>query len=246
MKKIILSVILCFTIFGTLSAQDRGFEYRVLAGFNIGGTAPIPLARQIRHIDGYNPSLSLMLGADVTRHINEKWGVRSGLKFETKGMTTRAQVRNYQITMNVSDGDKTGTMEGIFTGKVKTISKNAYLTLPVTAVYKFNDRWQVSGGAFVSLLLDGDFNGEAHDGYIREGIPTNPPVGVTLATYDFSDDIRNFNWGAQLGGSWRAFRQFSVFGDMTWAFNSIFKDDFKSISFDMYNIYLNIGFAYTF
>ena len=206
----------------------------------------MPLPREIRELNGYSPSLSLMIGADVMRHVNDKWAVQTGLKLETKGMTARATVKGYQIAMVISDGDHTGSVDGVFTGKVRTTAKNSYLTVPFVAVYKPAPRWDINAGFFVGVLLEGDFNGEAHDGYIRDGGPTGEKVGVSAASYDFSDEIRRINWGTQIGGRWQAYRHFSVFGDLTWALNSIFKKDFDSISFDMYNVYFNVGFAYTF
>ena len=32
----------------------QGWEYTVKAGFNVGGTSPLPLPREIRSIDSYN------------------------------------------------------------------------------------------------------------------------------------------------------------------------------------------------
>ena len=98
----------------------------------------------------------------------------------------------------------------------------------------------------MAVLIKGEFTGAANDGYLREGTPVGPNVGVSDGTYDFSDDIRKFNWGGQVGASWMAYRQFSLYTDLTIAANSIFKKDFESISFDMYNVYLNLGFSYTF
>lgn len=239
---------LLLAMFGTAKAAEtpRKFEYRLKAGFNVGGTSPIPLPSEIRKIKSYSPSLSLGLGADVVRHISDKWAVMSGLTLENKGMRAEAQVKSYYIEMVISDGESDGFVEGVFTGEVKTKAKNSYLTLPLAAVYKISPRWELNAGFFVSILLDGSFTGEAHNGFIRAGDPTGDRIGVTNATYDFSNDIQNFNWGAQFGARFRAYRQFSVYGDLSWAFNNIFKKDFTGISFKMYNIYMNIGFAYTF
>ena len=45
---------------------------------------------------------------------------------------------------------------------------------------------------------------------------------------------------------WRAFKHLSVFADLTWGLNDIFKKDFNTITFAMYPIYLNVGFGYAF
>ncbi len=94
--------------------------------------------------------------------------------------------------------------------------------------------------------IDGSFTGSAFDGYIRDGDPTGTKVGVESATYDFGYGLRRFNWGGQFGAEWQAYRHLSVYADLTCAANSIFKKDFHSVSFDMYNLYLTIGFGYRF
>ena len=61
-RYIVLIGILCLSSVVTLKAQQernqgivwsslRGLEYTVKAGINIGGTAPVPLPREIRAID---------------------------------------------------------------------------------------------------------------------------------------------------------------------------------------------------
>ena len=84
---------------------------------------------------------------------------------------------------------------------------------------------------------------------LREDDPTGPKVEFTdgkIATYDFSDDLRHFQWGLQVGAGWRAFKHLNVYADLTWGLNDIFKSDFNTITFAMYPIYLNIGFGYAF
>lgn len=67
-RYIVLIGILCLSGVVTLKAQQernqgiiwsslRGLEYTVKAGINIGGTAPVPLPREIRAIDSYRPTL---------------------------------------------------------------------------------------------------------------------------------------------------------------------------------------------
>jgi len=34
--------------------------------------------------------------------------------------------------------------------------------------------------------------------------------------------------------------------DLAWSLNDIFKEEFKTVSFNMYPIYLNLGFGYAF
>ena len=87
-----------------------------------------------------------------------------------------------------------------------------------------------------------------YEGYLRENNPTGDKINFrngAIATYDFSDDLRRFQWGVQLGADWKAFKHLKVYADLNWGANEIFKKDFETISFDMYTVYLNVGFGYT-
>lgn len=223
----------------------HGLEYEVFAGVNIGGASPVPVPNEIRKIESYDPELNLNIGVRATKMFDDRWGARVTLKFETKGMNTRARVKNYGMEI-MQDGS---ILQGNWTGNVQTKFSASYVTLPITAVYRINSRWSVNAGPYVSYCLNREFSGYVYEGYLREGDPTGNKVvfeGDARASYDFSHDMRRFQWGAQLGGSWAAFRHFSVIADLTWGFNGIFKSSFKTVKFDMYPIYLNLGFAYKF
>ena len=79
----------------------HGLEYEIKAGFSIGGTAPLPLPVEIRSIDGYNPTLAISIGGEVTKWIavQNKLGIIVGLRLENKAMTTEATVKNYNIIL---------------------------------------------------------------------------------------------------------------------------------------------------
>lgn len=224
-----------------------GLEYELNAGLNIGGASPIPLPAEIREINGYSPRLNLQLGANVTKWIDKKnkWGVAVGLRFETKGMETKATVKNYGMEI-YQDGKK---LAGKWTGRVKTTYHTQQLVIPITAVYRINPQWKVSLGPYLAYAFSNDFDGFVYNGYLREGDPTGNKVsfeGDSRATYDFGDDLRKFQWGFQGGASWKAFNRFAVNANLTWGCNDIFNKSFKTVSFNMYPIYLNLGFSYLF
>ena len=117
------------------------------------------------------------------------------------------------------------------------------------AAYAISPRWNIKLGPYVSYVMSHDFSGEVYEGYLREGNPTGDKIVFTdgaVAKYDFEDDLRNFQWGVQAGADWRAFKHLKVFADVTCGLNDIFKKDFQTITFSMYPIYLNFGFAYAF
>ena len=215
-----------------VSSDHNGWEYEVKAGVNIGGATPLPLPAEIKKI-----SPGPVQAPDCI--------LSTGLKFEVKGMKTGATVKNYSTEI-VRDGSK---VAGYWTGYVQTNYNSTFLTIPVMANYRFNEQWKVRAGLYSSFKLDGEFTGQVSDGYLREGTPVGEKMvfeNGNSASYDFSSALRHFQWGAQVGATWRAFNHFTVNADLTWAFNNIFESDFKTISFGLYPIYLNLGFGYRF
>ncbi len=242
-----------------LRAALKGWHVKLSAGFLVGGTSPLPLPAEIRKIEGFNPTLCISVeGLVHKRFDNSHWGTALGVRLETKGMETDAGVKNYHMEAVSTDGS--GKIEGAFTGHVKTAVNNKYLTFPILATYTFNDRWQVSAGPYLSWMFDGEFTGEAYgkelynekgeyigtDAYIRNQDPTGVKTEVSKATYDFSQDLRRFHWGLQVGGEFKAYKHLGVFANLQWGLNGIFPSNFGSVTFDLYPIYGNVGFTYLF
>src|SRR5690606_7728224 len=153
---------------------NTDIDYSVQAQFSIGGSSPLGLPKTIRKIESYNPGLQVGLEANATKWLpeNKQWGIRAGIRFEAKGMKTEARVKNY-LTEIVKDNSK---VRGYYTGKVETNVQNTYLTLPVLAVYKLSDHWNLYGGLYFSALLDNTFDGNVSDGYLRQNTPTGTKI----------------------------------------------------------------------
>ena len=84
-------------------ATEKGWNIRLSAGYLIGGTSPLPLPVEIRSINGFNPGLNFMIEGDAEKKFNgTAWGLKFGIRFDTKGMTTDATTKNYHMEM--SDG----------------------------------------------------------------------------------------------------------------------------------------------
>ncbi|MCI5756802.1 MAG: PorT family protein [Bacteroidales bacterium] len=236
-----------------LADTDRNLERAALmgwhvslgAGFNIGGTAPLPLPREIRHIDSYDPGLQVAIEGRAEKRFHQSpWGIAIGVTLENKGMTTKARVKNYH--MEAMNDDGSGEVRGAWTGHVRTKVDNSYLTIPLLATYRLDKRWSVEAGPFVSLRLHGSFTGSAYDGYIRDQDPTGEKMEVTSASYNFSSSLRRFNYGVQAGGEYRAYRHLAIRAQVAWSVNGIFPGSFGSVTFPLYPIYGRLGFAYLF
>lgn len=227
---------------------NTNIEYQVKAQFSIGGASPLGMPAQIRKIESYNPTLQLGLGVNATKWFNDKQklGLRIGLVFEGRGMETQAKVKNYYTQIEDDTGAQT---RGYFTGRVKTNMKNSYITFPVSLVWNASNAWNFYAGFYFSGLIDRSFSGYIYEGNFREGTPVGELTvfeNTARGIYDFSDDLSRFQWGNQLGAEFKVNKSFRVFVDMTMANNQVFKNSFEAISFKMYNIYANIGFAYKF
>ena len=100
-------------------ARLMGLEYRVKAGFNIGGTSPIPLPREIRAINSYSPTLAIAIEGDVHKRFEDsRWGLLLGMRFESKGMKTNARVKNYHMEMTADAIDVNGNVMSEITATV--------------------------------------------------------------------------------------------------------------------------------
>lgn len=226
----------------------KGWEYGIKAGFNIGGTAPIPLPQEIRSLDSYSPGIAFAIEGNSTKWFDtqKKWGMTIGVRLESRNMTTNAMVKNYGMKIISAEG---GVMEGLWTGGVNTKVRNSYLTIPVLANYRISPRWKVSAGPYFSYLTMGDFTGHVYEGHLRTPDATGSRVDFTgdaVATYDFSENLRHFQWGVLVGGEWKAFKHLNVFADLNWGLNDIFESDFDTVTFAMYSIYATLGFGYAF
>lgn len=58
-----------------IKAALKGWHLHLGAGFNIGGAAPLPLPREIRSIESYNPMLNIALEGDVHKKSTGHRGV---------------------------------------------------------------------------------------------------------------------------------------------------------------------------
>lgn len=233
---------------GIIRSALMGLEYEVRAGVNIGGATPLPLPVEIRSIESYSPTFCFSLESDIVKWLGrkERWGLLLGLRLEAKGMETGARTKNYGMEIIGDGGEK---MKGNWTGMVKTSYRGTFVTVPLLAACKVNRRLRLQAGPWVSFQTDGGFSGYVHEGYLRENDPTGNKVVFgdgRRAAYDFSDELRDVLWGVQAGVNWKAFRHLTLSADLAWGLNGIFRGEFRTVTFAMYPVYLNVGFGYAF
>ncbi len=223
---------------------DDNSRFFVKLGYGIGGTSPLPIPAEIREINGYNPLFNISAQALYNIGLSERWGILTGLRIERKGMTSDARVKNYGMTINDDEG---GTVSGRWTGDVTMTSDLLQLTIPVSASFTCSERWNVHAGLYLGFHLKHEFYGEVSNGYLREGDPTGAKIeiGSDPQTFDFSEEMRNLQFGATVGCEYRFHKRFGAFADLNWGFNNIFVDDFTTITFNLYPIYGTLGISYS-
>ena len=250
MKKIIIclagSLLLASNAFA-FEPSDKKIDVIVRAGYSIGGTAPLGIPATIRSIDAFRPTASLMVGTDVKLALKDNWGLMTGLHFENKGMDAEVTTKGYR--MEVVKGDS--RIEGLFTGHVKQEVTEWMLTLPVLATYQLGEKVTLKAGPYVSVLLDKDFSGIASDGYLRRSNPTGPRINMgdkegEWATYDFSDEMLDRQFGVAMGFDWRLAKHVGIMTDINWGLTGIFDKDFKTVEQTLYPIYATAGLYLSF
>ncbi len=206
----------------------------------------------IRTLHSYTLRPNFTLGIDAFRPFNEKWGMMFGIHFENKGMKTDAGVKGYHMKI-VRGGEE---LEGIFTGSVVTKVDQSLVTIPVQGTYDISNKVRLKLGPYFSYVTSKKFEGWAYDGYLRrqeEGHPIGDPTGQKVelghnegerGEYDFSDDMRNWQFGIDLGADWYITNRWGASIGLTWGLSEIFKKNFTVIEQSMYPIYGTIGIIY--
>jgi hypothetical protein len=256
MKKISL-IIYIFAYYITAASADNirvdslnnnEWEYELNCGINLGGAAPLSIPREIRSINSYNPRFNGVIGADITRWLNKysHWRLSVGLLIESKSMHTGATVKSYHTEVSYDDNSK---VSGYWTGYVNTKYSTTLVNIPILANYRLDNRWKFRAGFYLSYAIYRDFSGYVTDGYLRQNTPVGQKMLFTegkRGTYDFSDNLRRLQPGLQIGASWMNKKHLCVNADMSLGMSNIFESSFKTVTFNMYPIYLRLGWSYKF
>lgn len=258
MKRLFIIISLSFFIFNSIQAQDswekwgptskEGAGVILRAGYTIGGTSPIPLPNEIRRIVEFAPKGGATVGMDVYKMFSKRWGIATGAHFFYEGFHTAADVKNYHMELT-QEGN---TMAGYFTGRDVTNTDMWGVTLPLLATVRVSPRWNISAGPYFSSYFKRSFKGEVYDnkegiGYLRVDTPTGEKVNMDRsnpATYDFKEDMRNWNFGLEFTFDWKAMQHMNVYASLDWGMSSVFERDWPTIEFPMFPIYATIGVAY--
>lgn len=213
-------------------------------GYNIGGTAPLPMPPEIRKLNSYSPRFSPSVGFDMVKNWSSRWGTLLGVRVENKGMYEDANVKNYYMEL-VKAGN---AISGNFTGDETTYVRQWMVTVPLAVTLNVR-KVMFKFGPYASMVFNHDFSGWAHSGYLRVDDPTGDKVMLgeeegERGDYDFSDSLRDVQFGMQLGADWQIGRHWGAYADLSWGVTGIFNGRFNTIRQTLYPIYATIGVVY--
>lgn len=251
MKKTIYNIIAIAIVTVLMPAQAvagnlmDSLQMKVRVGYNIGGTAPIPLPNTIRSIDSYKLTPSIMVGIDWEHPFNSSWGLMAGVRIENKAMKGTVTTKAYH--MELVRGSS--VMDGLFTGTVEQKVTEWMLTIPVEATLNVSRVVKLKCGPYLSVLYNKRFDGIASNGYLRQGTATGPKILIgdkegEWATYDFRDNMRTLQFGWDLGADFNVGRRWGLSADLNWGLTGIFKGDFKTVEQTLFPIYGTVGAFY--
>ncbi|MBP5561144.1 MAG: PorT family protein [Muribaculaceae bacterium] len=226
----------------TTLLDDMKFYWRL--GYGIGGNAPLPMPATIRSLNKFSLQPNMSIGVDANRQIGDHWGILAGIRFENKGMHIDADVKNYH--MEIKQGGE--TLAGYFRGKVDTQITQWMFTVPLQATFRVN-KVNIKAGPYVSILTAKNFSGYAYDGYLRVDDYTGPKVNLGTeknerGDYDFSNDMRDLQWGVDVGADWQFSNHFGLYADLQWGVSGTFKKQFTTIEQTLRPIYGIVGISY--
>ena len=249
MNTIIRTAILVVLIVLTTPVAAEGFyddvQLKARVGYSIGGTAPLGMPATIRSIEAFHLTPNFLLGIDGSKLLYDRWGFQAGLRVENKGMDGEVLTKAYRMKVRMDESE----MEGYYTGRVRQKVTLWMFTVPVQAIYRLSNKVTLKAGPYVSVMANKDFSGYASEGYLRKDDPTGVKVVMgdkegEWATYDFTDDLRNFQAGIAIGADWQTFRRIGFSLDLSWGLTGIHKSSFKTIEQTLYPIYGTIGMTY--
>lgn len=249
-----VTITLFFILSSNLAAQEinRKIDWFFVGGFNLGATAPIPFPRSQLDIKGITFKLNPQLGANVIYNINERWGVGTGLTIDWKNMNVRTKVHDVYSSLTVPiaiDGIPAGAvLYGHIEGRATTKTNMIYLTQPLYATYRFNQKWQMRLGGYIAETVKREFKGSVKDvRIIADKINGNTVAGlekdIPYAIYSFSKNVRKFEVGLLTGAEYRQSSSIGFYANFTWALNPYFSGE-NPVDFTTRNLFGNLGVTY--
>jgi hypothetical protein len=206
----------------------------------MGGAIPIPLSEMPDDAKG-NPKIKPTLGIAFQRNLNERWSLGAELNYHDLAIDAEVTV----ISQAYWADDR--SYATYFSGEAYSSTELQFIEVPLVAYYHFNDRWSLTFGAYYSFILNGKLETEGRNGWISDDkniTDTAPLPGTANASFDFNDELDNFDVGALIGYNFKIGERVDLWGRFNVGFKSIFIPDFNNIDYEMYQFRFSTGVSF--
>jgi len=238
MNKFFLLLIFGFCV-STLSAQDPKWQFAPSLGLDVGGAIPIPLSEMpddAKADTKFRPTLGLAL----QRNLSERWSLGAEVNYHILAVDAEVTVISQAFW---SDDRSYATY---FSGEAYSSTELQFVEIPLVAHFHFNDRWSLVFGGYSSIILKGKLETEGRNGWIsadKEDTDNAPLPGTQNTSFNFNDELDNYDVGALIGYNWKFGERFNLWGRFNVGFKSIFKPDFNNIDYEMYQFRFSTGIS---
>ena len=239
MTKYTFTLIL-FLILTTVYARDPKWELKTSAGIDFGGAVPIPLSEMPKDADA-TFKIRPTIGIGLERNINKHWSLGVESNYHIIAIEAFVNVRSQAFW---SDDRSYATY---FSGEAYSSTELQFVEFPLTAYYHFNDRWSLVFGGYFSIITKGKLETEGKNGWIsadKNDTDTAPLPGTQNTSFDFNDELDNYDAGALLGLEYKIGERINLFSRFNVGFKSIFKPDFNNIDYEMYQFRFSAGVSF--
>lgn len=231
-------LVLFFSLsFTSLIAQDSKWQFSSSLGIDMGGAIPLPLSEVPDDAKG-TPKLKPNLGIAFQRNFNERWSLGTELSYHTLAVDAELNVVSQAFW---ADDRSYATY---FSGEAYSSTELQFIEIPLTAYYHFNERWSLVFGAYYSIILKGKLETEGRNGWIsadKNDTDNAPLPGTQNASFDFNEELDNYDIGALLGYQFKIGERVNLWGRFNVGFKSIFVPDFNNIDYEMYQFRFSTG-----
>ena len=239
MTKYIFTLIF-FLIVTSIKAQDAKWKFAPSLGVELGGAIPIPMSEMP---DDADASLKIRptLGFGLQRNISDRWSFGVEANYHILAFDAYVTV----ISQAFWADDR--SYATYFSGEAYSSAELQFVEIPLTAYYHFNKRWSMVFGGYFSVITKGKLETEGKNGWIstdKNDTDTAPLPGTQNVSFNFNDELDNYDIGALLGYEFKAGKRINLWGRFNVGFKSIFNPDFNNIDYEMYQFRFSTGISY--
>lgn len=239
LKKILISTVFTLFLFSAFS-QDRKINFYPGITIDAGAAVPFPFSNIPSSAEG-TPKINPSAGLGVVYNLSEKWDIASELNYHSTDFLAKAHV----VSQSFNQGESS---QMYFTGQTETQIAFKMIEMPFIAMYEIKKDKNILVGTYYAFILNSKFDTKGINGvYSPDKRITDQaelPGPEYTINYNFNDFMGKYDYGVLVGYSQTLYKKLSVWSKLNVGLKNIFKNNFNSIEYKMYQIRFNLGVSY--